>query len=347
MGINYPNILGDVKLQQGSFRYSLVKIEDLTNDNYDDWDGQRPLNIQHVNELIMSFEKSIKETKAIKYCSSVPHIGITPQGKKYIIDGQHRINAFKTICTKYKNAFDTLVLYEQCDNEKELQEAWDRSNTVWSQIDPVGGDRPKVPRNKAVEKLWNERLIQYDGTKGMISRSEKPNKPHLNENIFLSKLTTVNFSSYEELETMFNNANKSIKKSSLCLKFKEKSPDKWIKCEKYDCFIGLVKDFTNYMTLEIDPNAVDYNEKRKKEPIPKAVKDAVWKKYNGDNGIAKCFVCEDTEIRMNAFHAGHIISDKDGGLPVVDNLIPICATCNTSMGSINLYTFKEKYFKKL
>jgi hypothetical protein len=50
---------------------------------------------------------------------------------------------------------------------------------------------------------------------------------------------------------------------------------------------------------------------------------------------------------MNAFHAGHIISDKDGGLPVVDNLIPICATCNTSMGSINLYTFKEKYFKKL
>ena len=347
MGINYPNILGDVKLQQGSFRYSLVKIEDITNDHYDEWDGQRPLNEQHVKELIMSFEKSIKETKAIKYCSSVPHIGITPQGKKYIIDGQHRINAFKTICTKYKNAFDTLVLYEQCDTEKELKEAWDRSNTVWSQIDPVGGDIPQVPRSKVVEKLWNERLIQYNGTKGMISRSEKPQRPHLNENDFLRKLTTVTFSSYEELETMFNNANQSIKNSTLCVNFKEHTPDKWIKCEKYDCFIGLVKDFTNYMTLNIDPKAVDYNEKRKKKPIPKAVKDALWKKYHGDNGVAKCFVCEDTEIRMTAFHAGHIISDKDGGLPVVDNLIPICATCNTSMGSINLYTFKEKYFKKL
>ncbi len=347
MGINYPNILGDVKLQQGSFRYSLVKIEDLTNDHYDEWNGQRPINIQHVNELIMSFEKSIKETKAIKYCSSVPHIAITPQGKKHIIDGQHRISAFKAICKNYKNAFDTLVLYEQCDSEKELQEAWDRSNTVWSQINPPGKNRQEVPRNKAVEKLWNEKLIQYNGTKGMISRSQKPQKPHLNENLFLEKLTTVHFSSYQELETMFNNANESIKKSSLCINFKEQNPDKWLKCEKYDCFIGLVKDFTDYMTLHIDPKSVDYNEKRKKKPIPKAVKDAVWKKYHGDNGVAKCYVCKSNEIRMNAFHAGHIISDKDGGLPVVDNLIPICATCNTSMGSINLYTFKEQHFKKL
>ena len=346
MDINYPKILGNVKLQQGSFRYSLVSIEDLTKDIYDDWEGQRALNEQHVNELTLSFEKSIKETKAIKYCSSVPHIAITPQGKKYIIDGQHRINAFKIICEKYKNAFDTLVLYEQCDNEKELKEAWDRSNTVWSQIDPVGGDRPKVPRNKAVEKLWNEKLQQYDGTKGMISRSENPHKPHLNENDFLRKLLTVHFSSYEELEKMFNNANESIKKSQLCLDFKQEKTEKWIKCEKYDCFIGLVKDFTDYTTLTIDPKAVDYNEKRKKKPIPKSVRDAVWKKYHGDNGVAKCFVCEYTEIRMNAFHAGHIISDKHGGLPVVDNLIPICATCNTSMGAINLYEYKEKYFKK-
>lgn len=346
MGINYPKILGNVKLQQGSFRYSLVSIEDLTKDHYDTWTGQRPLNKQHVKELTISFEKSIKETKAIKYCSSVPHIAITPQGKKYIIDGQHRINAFKSICKNYKNAFDTLVLYEQCDTEKELKEAWDRSNTVWGQINPPNSDKPKVPRNEAIERLWNEKLQQYDGTKGMISRSDKPQKPHLNENRFLEKLTTVNFSSYEELETMFNNSNESIKKSQLCLEFKQETPNKWLKCEKYDCFIGLVKDFTDYMTLSIDPKAVDYNEKRKKKPIPKAVKDAVWKKYHNDNGVAKCFVCECNEIRMNAFHAGHIVSDKHGGLPVVDNLIPICATCNTSMGATNLYDFKKEHFKK-
>ena len=346
MGINYPKILGTVKLQQGSFRYSLVSIEDLTKDHYDNWTGQRPLNKQHVKELIMSFEKSIKETKAIKYCSSIPHIAITPQGKKYIIDGQHRINGFKSICKNYKNAFDTLVLYEQCDSEKELKEAWDRSNTVWGQINPPNSDRPEVPRNKAVEKLWNEKLSQYDGTKGMISRSEKPQKPNLNENRFLEKLTTVNFSSYEELEIMFNNSNESIKKSTLCLNFKEEKPDKWIKCEKYDCFIGLVKDFTNYMTLSIDPKAVDYNEKRKKNPMPKAVKDAVWRKYHGDNGVAKCYVCKDTEIRMTAFDAGHIVSENEGGKTIVDNLIPICGTCNKSMGTTNLYEF-EKYFKKL
>ena len=62
MNINYPQILGNVKLQQGPFRYSLVKIEELTKDDYvPHWDVQREINIQHVNELTESFEKSIKE----------------------------------------------------------------------------------------------------------------------------------------------------------------------------------------------------------------------------------------------------------------------------------------------
>ena len=347
MNINYPQILGNVKLQQGPFRYSLVKIEELTKDDYVPfWDVQRGINIQHVNELTESFEKSIKETKAIKYCSSVPHIAITPEGKKYIIDGQHRINAFKAICKKYKNAFDTLVLYEQCDSEKELQEAWDRSNTVWSQIDPPRKDGPKVPRNKAVEKLWNEKLIQYNGTKGMISRSEKPQRPHLNENDFLRKLTTVNFSSYQELETMFNNANESIKKSSLCLKFKEKSPDKWLKCEKYDCFIGLVKNFTDYMSPKIDPKSVDDGEDKGGVPAP--VRRALWEKYFGTSTKGKCWCCEREEsIDVWAFHAGHIKPRKHGGSPTVENLVPLCSNCNVSMGATNAEEYKEKHFKKL
>ena len=137
MNINYPQIPGEVKLQQGPFRYSMVKMVDLVKDDYTIWKGQRILNEDHVARLTRSFHRSINRTTSIKYCSSVPHIVVTKDGKKHIIDGQHRMRAFQSICDNYNNAFDVLVLYEQCDTEKDIMRAFKRSNTVWSQRDKI------------------------------------------------------------------------------------------------------------------------------------------------------------------------------------------------------------------
>jgi len=46
------------------------------------------------------------------------------------------------------------------------------------------------------------------------------------------------------------------------------------------------------------------------------------------------------------FHCAHIISEKNGGATTLDNLMPICAQCNTSMRTQNLYDFRNKYFTK-
>tara|TARA_Y100001970_G_C14208501_1_gene845471 strand:- start:1590 stop:2156 length:567 start_codon:yes stop_codon:yes gene_type:complete len=81
-----------------------------------------------------------------------------------------------------------------------------------------------------------------------------------------------------------------------------------------------------------------------RKSIPKPVRIQVWNKYIGEeNGIGKCDVCA-TEIKQTNFDCGHIISAKDGGPDIVNNLVPICRTCNQSMGSDNLNEFKEKYF---
>lgn len=368
MNINYPQILGDVKLQQGPFRYSLVKMTDLIDDKYQTWKGQRSLNKQHVSELTKSFINCINNTKTIKYCSSVPHIVITPKGKKHIIDGQHRIEAFKEICKKHNNAYDVLVLYEQCDTYKEIKEAFDRSNTVWAQSDKVidsifntkeeneekeeEKEEIPMPKKEIINSLWNNKIMKYNGTKGMISRASKPQKPNLNENDMLDKLETASeqnyiiFSTYNELDNLYNNANISIKKSALCLEYKEKHPDKWIKCEKYDCFIGLVKDFTKYMTAEISPKAVDEGEKKQRQSPPAPVRRALWKKYYGTSLEGGCWACTTENIDPWNFHAGHIKPHKEGGEAKVDNLVPLCASCNTSMGAMNAHEYKEKYFKK-
>ena len=49
-------------------------------------------------------------------------------------------------------------------------------------------------------------------------------------------------------------------------------------------------------------------------------------------------------LSRNGFHAGHIISDKDGGKTKLENLIAICSFCNVEMNTMNLYEYQEKNY---
>jgi hypothetical protein len=83
--------------------------------------------------------------------------------------------------------------------------------------------------------------------------------------------------------------------------------------------------------------------KTKKKSIPKVVKDLSWNKWVGDDvAKTKCMCCEVNEIKMSSFHCGHIVAEANGGKATVDNLKPICAACNLSMGTENLEDFKKR-----
>ena len=84
-----------------------------------------------------------------------------------------------------------------------------------------------------------------------------------------------------------------------------------------------------------------------KKYIPKSLKRSVWDKHVGPLiGLTKCLCCKHQSIRQIEFHCGHIISEKNGGTTTINNLIPICAQCNTSMRTQNFNDFKNKYFTK-
>lgn len=85
--------------------------------------------------------------------------------------------------------------------------------------------------------------------------------------------------------------------------------------------------------------------KKRKAYIPKTLKKKIWEKHIGKHvGSTLCSVCSNNEITQMDFHCGHIIAEADGGATNEHNLIPICASCNLSMGRKNLKMFKEKYF---
>ena len=80
--------------------------------------------------------------------------------------------------------------------------------------------------------------------------------------------------------------------------------------------------------------------------IAAKTRKAVWDTYVGPNKTeTRCFCCRTQKITLfsnvNHYQCGHILSDKEGGKPVVDNLLPICQGCNSTMGAVHWDKYVE------
>lgn len=87
--------------------------------------------------------------------------------------------------------------------------------------------------------------------------------------------------------------------------------------------------------------------KTPKSTIPKVVRNQVWDKWIGaDIGRTKCYVCQTNIIDKGGnFHCGHVIAESKGGELKVDNLRPICKSCNSSMGTQDMREFCKKHYR--
>ena len=84
--------------------------------------------------------------------------------------------------------------------------------------------------------------------------------------------------------------------------------------------------------------------KKKKQSIPKNVRIIVWNHYIGEDIIKhKCLCCKKVTISNTNFEVGHVQSEKNGGTHEINNLRPICFSCNHSMGTENMIDFVVKF----
>ena len=73
----------------------------------------------------------------------------------------------------------------------------------------------------------------------------------------------------------------------------------------------------------------------RKSRIPSYVREEVWSRYGGE----LCWCCQTHKISVRNKHMGHIIAEANGGTPTVDNLRPVCSSCNLRMRTQNMYDF--------
>jgi hypothetical protein len=77
-------------------------------------------------------------------------------------------------------------------------------------------------------------------------------------------------------------------------------------------------------------------------PNYKTIRTKVWSHYIGmDKGTSICMVCNVFPIYQLDFQCGHILAESKGGPYILENLRPICQSCNLSMGTIHMDNFMK------
>ena len=82
--------------------------------------------------------------------------------------------------------------------------------------------------------------------------------------------------------------------------------------------------------------------KKNKSDIPQKIRSQVWKKRSPDTLTGTCYCCEE-EISNDNYECGHKLSEFNGGKVEVSNLEAVCGSCNKSMGTMHMDTFKAMF----
>jgi hypothetical protein len=87
----------------------------------------------------------------------------------------------------------------------------------------------------------------------------------------------------------------------------------------------------------------------KKQHISSDLRLQVWLKYMGNVAYGLCLCCNKNSIYLigensKVFQAGHIVAESKGGPTTIENLRPICKTCNVRMATKNMFEYQKENF---
>ena len=267
----------------------------------------------------------------------------------YLIDGQHRYFALKALLNEgyMPNAF---VHITKVSNEEDIKENY----TIINLNTPL----PIYPEN--VDKnVVEEVFLHFENhfTKFFVDK-ERVNRPYVSKNhfkeaiAFLSDKIKINDPNIliNLIETQNGYMSQWDKEQ-----FKGISDKMYENAKISKFYLGLDKPDYNLhhykWVKQIIQNKTGEDIKMvskasyKKKKIPKVKRRKVWGAQHGSNIMTgKCYCCNQP-IDYDNFECGHIIAEKNGGTQELDNLKPICSSCNKSMGTQNLEEFKSQHYK--
>lgn len=237
----------------------------------------------------------------------------------YILDGQHRFYAYEKYHRETKRDFNIVLNVKSCNTLDEVKEYFRElnNNFVLHNLILKEDDLEKAKEIKTYIR------IKYGKH---VSNAESPRYPNINLDQFCNYLINIyqNVTAnniLKKMEEMNNEKKKELKDSNV---------------ELYEMAHKKQGFYLGYIFMKSE------NEQKRKK-IPTSVRNRLWRRYYPESINGKCYVCK-TDITIDNFHAGHIVSIRNGGSDNIENLKITCSLCNLSMGIQNLEEFKIKYF---
>ena len=302
---------------------------------------QRIRDDDKVNEIVAYQQSKLRQTGSCNFIGSINIHYCAENQDLYLVDGQHRFEAIKQISQTI--SIPVCVEIVKVDTLAELKENYNMIN----KNTPL----PEFP--DTIDKTIPERVANHYKQRypDIWSKSMRAHRPNLYFNYFQEALGVLvdrmEIETALELQTVLDEHNAKLSKATY-LDVSEKQMKKCIDSGLYFGLYSHVSDEYRYDWVReiLNVDKATKQPKTKRE-VPKKVRGDAWKKYVGtDNGEAPCLCCRTTTITPFEFHAGHVISETNGGLATVENIRPICGTCNLSMGKRDMREFVNAHYPK-
>jgi len=266
----------------------------------------------------------------------------------YLIDGQHRYKAAIELAYNYNYKINLWFEFILSENVNEVKEHFDLINKHTLQ-----------PEN--VSNIAKQIFKYYDNKHPKIFKSiQTIKKPYIQANFFESAISYLidelnkkynKEHTYEEILTVVNNKN------IICSRY---NLDDWKKIKdiknlnsiieiasENKFFLGIYTQRKKEYKYEWIQDILEYRDnKSKKIIIPPMKKQEVWEYWKGNVNKAKCHCCRIATLFSNAYHCGHIKAESNGGDLSIENLRPICQSCNSSMNNKNMIDYMNINYKK-
>jgi len=323
-----------------------------------------------VDERVEDF-KDIYKNELKAGCLNIRPFSVAYHKKNktyYLIDGQHR---YRALLNLYNNDFIkenvSIMLYiTEVSDDKEMKKVLKIINSAMSMEDLYFEDIDEKNRQLRLD------IVTYFKTTypSYFKTSSHPRPPHFNNTLIddaierteiLSELQInslnefiMKFEKYHRKYYRLNKDTHSLKTNIDMCDSKQGDNKLYINIISID---GFFTEMQHYYQKKREEEEEEKKEKTKKKEIKKSKnkkesdseddvkptprvqftkhdRDDVFKKTNG-----KCFTC-DKKINKEDMIMGHINAIKYGGSNDISNIMPVCETCNSKMGTMNMYEFR-------
>jgi hypothetical protein len=314
---------------------------------------QRIIDTDKIEEIIKYQCNYLKKNNTFNILGIINIHYLKETNCLYLTDGQHRFDAFKQMFTKMGHNLVIPIELIIVNNHIDLINNF----KIINKNTPL----PEFPNN--IDKTIPEKASVYFKNKypNIWSKNSRSRRPHIYFNFFQETLgfltEKLKITSHENLIDLIECYNLKLSQWDINQFPEKKTINNNIiqKCKESGLYLGLFKHISDEYgykwcqdIIKIESGIIVKDTKKpSKNKIPKVIKNNSWDKYIGKNiGEAYCICCNETKIDSKNFIAGHIISEKNNGLINIDNILPICNSCNSSMGITNMDIFIEKFYPK-